>query len=190
MAKDRNNHGDATSQGSKSSSTKIKKSASDWMTLTKAYPITQEDKVQTVHLPPQTLCIGGYLQLNLLGRTQRQEADDRYYTCLGYVKAQGLPVYNFRFVSKDSSRPESNLDPDSIHSMDSPFQLALVLVDPLIRLGGLGEWSEQQRCAEFRRRAAALANQPDPLDDFSGSELGSDDMDLGIDEFDDLDDIL
>ena len=51
-----------------------------WATLTKEYPILQEDKLQTVHLPPQTLCVGRHLQINLHGRTQRQEADDQYYS--------------------------------------------------------------------------------------------------------------
>lgn len=59
---------------------KVRRNTIDWMTLTKRYPIQKEDIVQTVHLPPRTLAVGGYLQLNLHGRTQRQEADDRYYS--------------------------------------------------------------------------------------------------------------
>lgn len=42
-------------------------------------PLAKEDRLQTIRLPP-TLCVGGYLQIDLLGRTQRQEADDRWYS--------------------------------------------------------------------------------------------------------------
>jgi hypothetical protein len=45
-----------------------------------AIPIAKEDTLQTIRIPP-TLCAGGYLRIDLLGRTQRQDsADGRYYS--------------------------------------------------------------------------------------------------------------
>jgi hypothetical protein len=172
-----------------SSKLKVRKSTIDWMTLTRRYPIQQEDRLQTVHLPPRTLAVGGWLQLNLHGRTQRQEADDRYYTCLGYVKAQGRPIYNFRLTNDEPNVVYAGYYYD-INRVDVPYRLKLDFVDHLNHFGGLSHWSENQRCSESSRREARENGQPDPLDDFSGSEIGSDDMELNFDEFDDLDEIL
>lgn len=38
--------------------------------------------MQTFKLPEPVLCIGGYLQIELLGRVQRQEMDDLFYIWL------------------------------------------------------------------------------------------------------------
>lgn len=70
-------HDDKDSSNSK---LKFRKNTIDWMTLTAQYPIQQEDRLQTVNLASRALTVGGYFQLNLHGRTQRQEADDRYYS--------------------------------------------------------------------------------------------------------------
>ena len=35
------------------------------------------------------------LQVELIGRVQRQREDNRYYTCICYVKVVGTPVYGF-----------------------------------------------------------------------------------------------
>jgi hypothetical protein len=82
MGKERCDGGDGggDSEDGSSSNETIKKSTLDWMTLTKEYPIEQEDRLQTIHLPPRTVAVGGYLQINFHGRTQRQEADDQYYS--------------------------------------------------------------------------------------------------------------
>lgn len=39
----------------------------------------QGDEVQTFNIPP-TLCVGGYVRIDLLGRTQKQRMDDQYYS--------------------------------------------------------------------------------------------------------------
>lgn len=46
----------------------------------------QSCKHRTVKLP---------LQVELIGRVQRQREDNRYYTCICYVKVVGTPVYGF-----------------------------------------------------------------------------------------------
>lgn len=35
------------------------------------------------------------LQVELIGRVQKQEVDQQYYTCVCYVKVVGSPVYGF-----------------------------------------------------------------------------------------------
>lgn len=39
----------------------------------------QENCLQNFRLPEPVLCIGGILQIELLGRVQRQEMDNLYY---------------------------------------------------------------------------------------------------------------
>lgn len=39
----------------------------------------QEKCFQRFTLPEPVLCVGGYLQIQLLGRVQRQEMDDLFY---------------------------------------------------------------------------------------------------------------
>lgn len=41
--------------------------------------IIQENCLQKFKLPEPALCIGGFLQVELLGRVQRQEMDGLYY---------------------------------------------------------------------------------------------------------------
>lgn len=45
-------------------------------------PISQERSLQKFQLPEPALCIGGYLKIELLGRVQKQEMDDKYYIWL------------------------------------------------------------------------------------------------------------
>ena len=40
---------------------------------------SKTDRLQRFAIPP-TLCVGGFLRVDLLGRTQRQAADDRFYS--------------------------------------------------------------------------------------------------------------
>ena len=42
-----------------------------------------------------------------MGRVQRQQEDNRYYTCIRYVKVVGTPVYGFL---PSSSHPSRSLD--------------------------------------------------------------------------------
>lgn len=39
----------------------------------------QEKCFQRFNLPEPVLCVGGYMQIQLLGRVQRQEMDDLFY---------------------------------------------------------------------------------------------------------------
>lgn len=42
----------------------------------------QENRLQNFKLPEPVLCIGGFLQIELSGRVQRQEMDDLFYIWL------------------------------------------------------------------------------------------------------------
>ncbi|GAB4815952.1 hypothetical protein N2152v2_002998 [Parachlorella kessleri] len=61
------------------------------------FPMQQADLLQEFEIEP-TLCVGGLLQIELLGKVQRQEPDHLLYACLAYVRALGVPLYNFRVV--------------------------------------------------------------------------------------------
>ncbi len=47
------------------------------------------------------------MQVNLHGRTQRQREDDRWYTCIAYIRVVGTPVYDF--VPRCTLRPPASL---------------------------------------------------------------------------------
>ncbi|PPD76404.1 hypothetical protein GOBAR_DD26677 [Gossypium barbadense] len=60
------------------SSTSSNKSADDefiWTYTSPEFPMVQENCLQKFKLPEPVLCIGGYMQVELLGRVQRQEMD-------------------------------------------------------------------------------------------------------------------
>lgn len=47
--------------------------------VSKEYDFRHSEELQTLSFPAK-LCIGGYLRIDLLGRTETQDADDRYYS--------------------------------------------------------------------------------------------------------------
>ncbi|KAL2460731.1 F-box protein [Abeliophyllum distichum] len=53
----------------------------------------QENCLQPFKLPEPVLCTGGYLQIELLGRVQRQETDGLFYICVCHVRVLGRPLY-------------------------------------------------------------------------------------------------
>ncbi|KAL3162180.1 hypothetical protein ABBQ32_009887 [Trebouxia sp. C0010 RCD-2024] len=63
-------------------------------TSTPEYPVENNDQQQHFRLP-DTLCAGGFVRVELIGRVQRQQQDNRYYTCILYVKVRGTPVHGF-----------------------------------------------------------------------------------------------
>lgn len=63
-----------------------------WTYTSEVYPMEQKNCLQQFKLPEPVLCIGGYLQIELLGRVQRQHSDDLFYTCVSHVKVMGGPL--------------------------------------------------------------------------------------------------
>jgi len=60
---------------------------------TDQFPVEPVDQVQHFDLPTPALCINGYLKIDLLGKVTRQEADMKYYTCLGHVACEGFAFH-------------------------------------------------------------------------------------------------
>ncbi|KAM3397635.1 hypothetical protein P3S68_001148 [Capsicum galapagoense] len=60
-----------------------------------SYETGAENFLQWFKLPEPVLCVGGYLQIELLGRAQRCDIDGLFYICISNVKAMGLPIYDF-----------------------------------------------------------------------------------------------
>ncbi|XP_039065624.1 F-box protein At4g00755-like isoform X2 [Hibiscus syriacus] len=63
-----------------------------WTYTSPEFPMAQENCLQKFKLPEPVLCIGGILQVELLGRVQRQEMDGLYYICISHVQAVGRPL--------------------------------------------------------------------------------------------------
>ncbi|XP_060205451.1 F-box protein At4g00755-like isoform X2 [Lycium barbarum] len=63
-----------------------------WTYTSEVFPMAQENCLQKFKLPEPVLCIGGYLQIELLGRVQRQHTDNLFYICIGHVRVLGRPL--------------------------------------------------------------------------------------------------
>lgn len=61
----------------------------EWTYTSQVFPMAQENRLQTFKLPEPVLCIGGILQIELVGRVQRQEMDDLFYICVSHVQVKG-----------------------------------------------------------------------------------------------------
>ncbi|GAB4844430.1 hypothetical protein Ancab_037794 [Ancistrocladus abbreviatus] len=98
-----------------------------WTYTSEEFPMAQENCLQTFKLPQPALCIGGVLQIELLGRVQRQEIDGLFYICVAYVQVRGQslsPVFGVdilepsgKFLLKydrhaQFSAPSCALDPE------------------------------------------------------------------------------
>ncbi|XP_058086410.1 F-box protein At4g00755-like isoform X2 [Magnolia sinica] len=60
-----------------------------WTYISPEFPMVQENRLQTFKLPQPVICIGGILQIELLGRVQQQEMDNLYYICVCHVEVVG-----------------------------------------------------------------------------------------------------
>ncbi|KAF7852379.1 hypothetical protein BT93_L0927 [Corymbia citriodora subsp. variegata] len=63
-----------------------------WTYTSPEFPMAQENSLQQFKLPQPVLTIGGILQVELLGRVQRQEMDGLYYICVAHVQVLGRPL--------------------------------------------------------------------------------------------------
>lgn len=64
----------------------------EWTYVSPEFHMLQENTLQSFKLPRPALCIGGILQIELLGRVQVQEMDGLYYICVCHVEALGHPL--------------------------------------------------------------------------------------------------
>ncbi|KAM4105059.1 hypothetical protein ACJW30_06G204700 [Castanea mollissima] len=63
-----------------------------WTYTSPEFPMAQEGCLQNFRLPEPVLCIGGILQIELLGRVQRHEFDGLFYICMSYVQVVGCSL--------------------------------------------------------------------------------------------------
>ncbi|MFS8017069.1 hypothetical protein Hanom_Chr15g01375911 [Helianthus anomalus] len=57
-----------------------------WIYTSPLFPVAQENYLQTFNLSAPVVCIGGYLQIELLGRVAKG-CDGKYYVCVARVQA-------------------------------------------------------------------------------------------------------
>ncbi|KAJ7971866.1 F-box protein [Quillaja saponaria] len=60
-----------------------------WTYTSQEFPMAQENRLQKFKLPEPVLCIGGFLQIELLGRVLRHEMDGLFYICVSHVQVVG-----------------------------------------------------------------------------------------------------
>ncbi|KAL2334620.1 hypothetical protein Fmac_015833 [Flemingia macrophylla] len=63
-----------------------------WTYTSPEFPMSQDNRLQQFRLPEPVLCIGGLLVVELLGRVQKQEMDELFYTCIAHVQVTGRPL--------------------------------------------------------------------------------------------------
>ncbi|KAG7990292.1 hypothetical protein I3843_02G019100 [Carya illinoinensis] len=63
-----------------------------WTYTSQEFPMAQESHLQKFRLPEPVLCVGGILQIELLGRVHRCEIDGLYYICISFVQVLGRPL--------------------------------------------------------------------------------------------------
>ncbi|XP_074571938.1 F-box protein At4g00755-like [Curcuma longa] len=63
-----------------------------WRYTSPEFPMAQENVLQSFKLPKPTICLGGVLQIELLGGVQKQAMDDLYYICVCHVQVLGRPL--------------------------------------------------------------------------------------------------
>ncbi|KAJ9563470.1 hypothetical protein OSB04_008630 [Centaurea solstitialis] len=77
-----------------------------WTYTSPMFPVAQENSLQKFKLPEPVVCIGGFLQIELLGRVQKQAADGKYYICIAHVQAIGRqlsPAFCVEFCGQSSN---------------------------------------------------------------------------------------
>ncbi|KAJ0439307.1 putative F-box domain-containing protein [Helianthus annuus] len=77
-----------------------------WTYTSPIFPVARENRLQRFKLPEPVVCIGGFLQIQLLGRVQVQAADGKYYICVAHVQAIGRrlsPAFSVEFSEPSNS---------------------------------------------------------------------------------------
>ncbi|XP_022872564.1 F-box protein At4g00755-like isoform X1 [Olea europaea var. sylvestris] len=94
-----------------------------WSYTSPEFPMTQENHLQQFKLPEPVLCIGGCLQIELLGRAQREEIDGLFYICVCYVRVLGRPLspaFELQGLEK-SGDLQLKYNPEAFHSVLKSF---------------------------------------------------------------------
>jgi len=93
-----------------------------WTYISQEYPVVQEDELQSFKLPRPVLCIGDILQVELLGRVQKQEMDGLYYICVRHVYVVGRPISSISFEVQGQPRQYVLKYSEHLGHPDMPFE--------------------------------------------------------------------
>ncbi|WCJ23147.1 F-box family protein [Euphorbia peplus] len=109
-----------------------------WTYTSPEFTMAQENRLQKFKLPQPVLCIGGILQVELLGRVQRQYADYLFYICVSHVQVIGRPLLDgFKVEFLDESRGKFVLDAHNYTRQcipdDSACNMALAHLEGRVR---------------------------------------------------------
>ncbi|GJS31126.1 ribonuclease H-like domain-containing protein [Tanacetum coccineum] len=64
-----------------------------WTYTSQTFQMVQESRLQKFTLPePVLLCLGGFLQIELLGRVQKKQSDGKYYICPNVQPNTNIPI--------------------------------------------------------------------------------------------------
>ncbi|KAL7158636.1 hypothetical protein ABFS83_02G157400 [Erythranthe nasuta] len=90
-----------------------------WTYTSPEFPMVQENRLQPFKLPEPVVCVGGYLEIELSGRVQRQEADGLFYICVCYVRVLGQPLSPAFEINKvePNGNMELNYYPENLKSV-------------------------------------------------------------------------
>ncbi|XP_024403243.1 F-box protein At4g00755 isoform X1 [Physcomitrium patens] len=91
------------------------------------FAMEQVDSLQVFKLPRPILCIGGVMQVELLGRVQTQQMDNLYYICIQHVSVVGRPLSGFKLHPFEEQRKftleycghDKLLEPDNVPYLSS-----------------------------------------------------------------------
>nr|XP_043623905.1 F-box protein At4g00755-like [Erigeron canadensis]XP_043623906.1 F-box protein At4g00755-like [Erigeron canadensis] len=152
-----------------------------WTYTSEVFPVAQENRLQRFQLPEPVVCVGGYLQIELLGRVQKQAADAKYYICVAHVQAIGRQLSPAFCVEFSEPSNAITLKYDAEEFVRIMYHVSNRQIDSL---------SPSMLPVEHHRHLA-LANLQDFMmldaaldDDFQEHEWVDDDDELDYDEID------
>ncbi|KAI0488362.1 hypothetical protein KFK09_028191 [Dendrobium nobile] len=103
----------------------------EWTYISPEFHMLQENTLQSFKLPRPAVCVGGILQIELLGRVQVQQSDGLYYICVCHVKVLGHSLktrhFDVDFIKASREmvltwRPEAeDCSSDDSEDQDSPI---------------------------------------------------------------------
>ncbi|XP_073111943.1 F-box protein At4g00755 [Elaeis guineensis] len=113
----------------------------NWTYVSPEFPMVQENVLQSFKLPRPVICIGGIVQIELLGRVQRQATDNLYYICVCHVQVIGRPLSPVLDVDVSEAVGHSVLkyfpDASAVENQARDFPLHAFAA----RIRHLGAWS-------------------------------------------------
>ncbi|KAK7374193.1 hypothetical protein VNO80_07620 [Phaseolus coccineus] len=141
-----------------------------WTYTSPEFPMSQENRLQKFKLPEPVFCIGGILQIELLGRVQRQEMDGLLYICVSHVQVLG-----------GSLSPPFNVDILQPSGMFVLKRDQLANHQPVVTSGNESQdvSDEQRRLGDIQRIVTILRAQGVGVveDDWDEDEYDIDDFD-------------